>query len=182
MRLEPHSGLPNAPLRHPNRSGLGRGICHDRPALSKQNGPLPTKGDVLPQSGARATGGAHMGGRGESASGIRSGLRSLGRPLPRSLACARNAAISSLPVAEALAAPRPSPSGARVTPLTSRPSGPLTGRIRVPGDKSISHRALMLGALAVGRTHVDGLLEGEDVLRTAAAMRLLGAAVERETS
>ena len=49
----------------------------------------------------------------------------------------------------------------------------------VPGDKSISHRALMLGALAVGETEIQGLLEGEDVLRTAAAMRALGAGVER---
>ncbi|MFK5019660.1 hypothetical protein ACI4CV_28110, partial [Klebsiella pneumoniae] len=44
--------------------------------------------------------------------------------------------------------------------------GPLTGRIRVPGDKSISHRSIMLGALAVGETRVTGLLEGEDVLAT----------------
>jgi 3-phosphoshikimate 1-carboxyvinyltransferase len=50
----------------------------------------------------------------------------------------------------------------------------------VPGDKSISHRALMLGALAVGETPIEGLLEGEDVLRTAAAMRALGAEVIRE--
>jgi 3-phosphoshikimate 1-carboxyvinyltransferase len=50
--------------------------------------------------------------------------------------------------------------------------------MRVPGDKSISHRALMFGALAVGETHISGLLEGEDVLRTAAAMRALGAYVE----
>jgi 3-phosphoshikimate 1-carboxyvinyltransferase len=56
---------------------------------------------------------------------------------------------------------------------------PLSGTIRVPGDKSISHRALMLGALAVGRTEISGLLEGEDVLRTAAAMRAMGAGVER---
>ncbi|MBY0336928.1 MAG: 3-phosphoshikimate 1-carboxyvinyltransferase [Acetobacteraceae bacterium] len=56
---------------------------------------------------------------------------------------------------------------------------PLSGRMRVPGDKSISHRALMFGALAVGTTMIEGLLEGEDVLRTAAAMRLLGAQVER---
>ena len=48
---------------------------------------------------------------------------------------------------------------------------------RVPGDKSISHRALMFGALAVGETRITGLLEGEDVLRTAAAMRALGAEV-----
>ncbi|MDE2404068.1 MAG: 3-phosphoshikimate 1-carboxyvinyltransferase [Sphingomonadales bacterium] len=59
------------------------------------------------------------------------------------------------------------------------PSGPLTGRIRVPGDKSISHRSIMLGALAVGRTHVTGLLEGEDVMATAAAMRAMGATIER---
>lgn len=61
----------------------------------------------------------------------------------------------------------------------SAPSAPLTGRLGVPGDKSISHRALMLGAVAVGTTEVAGLLEGEDVLRTAAAMRALGATVER---
>ena len=59
-------------------------------------------------------------------------------------------------------------------------AGPLTGRIRVPGDKSISHRALMLGSLAVGETRVSGLLEGEDVLATAAAMQAMGATVARE--
>ena len=51
--------------------------------------------------------------------------------------------------------------------------------MRVPGDKSISHRALILGALAVGETRITGLLEGEDVLNTAKAMRALGARVER---
>jgi 3-phosphoshikimate 1-carboxyvinyltransferase len=56
----------------------------------------------------------------------------------------------------------------------------LTGKARVPGDKSISHRALILGALAVGETRIAGLLEGEDVLNTAKAMRALGARVERE--
>lgn len=61
-------------------------------------------------------------------------------------------------------------------------SGPLTGAIRVPGDKSISHRSLMLGALAVGETRVTGLLEGEDVLATAAAMRAMGAQIVREDS
>lgn len=60
------------------------------------------------------------------------------------------------------------------------PSGPLTGTIRVPGDKSISHRSLMLGALAVGETRVTGLLEGEDVLATAQAMRQMGATITRE--
>lgn len=65
-------------------------------------------------------------------------------------------------------------------PLKSQaPAGPLTGRLAVPGDKSISHRALMFGALAVGTTEISGLLEGEDVLCTAAAMRALGAEVER---
>ena len=59
------------------------------------------------------------------------------------------------------------------------PSGPLRGTIRVPGDKSISHRSIMLGALAVGETRVTGLLEGEDVLSTAAAMQAMGASVER---
>jgi 3-phosphoshikimate 1-carboxyvinyltransferase len=55
----------------------------------------------------------------------------------------------------------------------------LRGTIRVPGDKSISHRALMLGSLAVGETSVTGLLEGEDVLATAAAMRAMGTQIER---
>jgi 3-phosphoshikimate 1-carboxyvinyltransferase len=65
-------------------------------------------------------------------------------------------------------------------PLTAtRSLTPLTGRIRVPGDKSISHRALMLGALAVGRTEISGLLEGEDVLATAAAINGLGAYATR---
>jgi 3-phosphoshikimate 1-carboxyvinyltransferase len=65
------------------------------------------------------------------------------------------------------------------TPLEARSSGPLTGKVRVPGDKSISHRALILGALAVGQTRISGLLEGEDVLNTARAMQALGAKVER---
>ena len=65
-------------------------------------------------------------------------------------------------------------------PLVARRSAaPLSGSLRVPGDKSISHRALMFGALAMGETRIAGLLEGEDVLRTAAAMRALGAEVTR---
>ncbi len=60
-----------------------------------------------------------------------------------------------------------------------RASGPLRGTIAVPGDKSISHRSLILGALAVGETRVTGVLEGEDVLATAAAMRAMGADIER---
>jgi 3-phosphoshikimate 1-carboxyvinyltransferase len=67
-----------------------------------------------------------------------------------------------------------------LAPLTAhRPAGPLAGHIRVPGDKSISHRALMFAGLAVGETRISGLLEGEDVLRTAAAMRALGAHVHQ---
>ncbi|AZQ66404.1 3-phosphoshikimate 1-carboxyvinyltransferase [Silicimonas algicola] len=64
-------------------------------------------------------------------------------------------------------------------PLTARKSPPLKGEAKVPGDKSISHRALILGALSVGETKVRGLLEGEDVLATAAAMRAFGAEVTR---
>ena len=64
-------------------------------------------------------------------------------------------------------------------PLISSAAGPLKGTCTVPGDKSISHRALMLGALAVGETSVSGLLEGDDVLATAAALRALGASIER---
>lgn len=64
-------------------------------------------------------------------------------------------------------------------PMTSRKTGPLRGVADVPGDKSISHRALILGALAVGKTRIAGLLEGQDVLDTAAAMRAFGADVTR---
>jgi 3-phosphoshikimate 1-carboxyvinyltransferase len=65
------------------------------------------------------------------------------------------------------------------TPAAFKCDGPLTGRVRVPGDKSISHRSLMLSALAVGESSVEGLLEGEDVLATAAAMRAMGADISR---
>jgi len=67
----------------------------------------------------------------------------------------------------------------RLQPLASGTAGALSGIARVPGDKSISHRSLMLGALAVGETEIHGLLEGEDVLRSAAAMRALGAEAAR---
>ena len=63
--------------------------------------------------------------------------------------------------------------------LAGSPSGPLTGVVRVSGDKSISHRALILGGLASGETRITGLLEGDDVLNTAKAVRALGADVER---
>ncbi|SEM66663.1 3-phosphoshikimate 1-carboxyvinyltransferase [Pseudorhodobacter antarcticus] len=61
--------------------------------------------------------------------------------------------------------------------MTATKSGPLTGRAEVPGDKSISHRALIFGAMAVGETRITGLLEGQDVLDTASAMRAFGAVV-----
>lgn len=65
-------------------------------------------------------------------------------------------------------------------PMSSSPGGPLGGRVRVPGDKSISHRALIVGCLSIGETRVENLLEGEDVLRTADAVRALGGRVARE--
>jgi 3-phosphoshikimate 1-carboxyvinyltransferase len=64
-------------------------------------------------------------------------------------------------------------------PLTARRNGPLKGRIRVPGDKSISIRALILASLAVGETRISSLLEGEDVLNTAQTLRVLGAGLDR---
>lgn len=67
----------------------------------------------------------------------------------------------------------------RAVPLVAAASPPLAGQAEVPGDKSISHRALMFGAVAVGRTQIAGLLEGEDVLRTAQACRAMGARIER---
>jgi 3-phosphoshikimate 1-carboxyvinyltransferase len=65
-------------------------------------------------------------------------------------------------------------------PLTARRSAPISGRVRVPGDKSISHRALILGALATGRTRIAGLLEAEDVMATARAVETLGAQVTHD--
>jgi 3-phosphoshikimate 1-carboxyvinyltransferase len=67
-----------------------------------------------------------------------------------------------------------------VSSLKAKPSSALSGAIGVPGDKSISHRALMIGASAVGETRIEGLLEAEDVLNTAAALRALGAGVRKE--
>ncbi|MFT6774871.1 MAG: 3-phosphoshikimate 1-carboxyvinyltransferase [Paracoccaceae bacterium] len=70
-------------------------------------------------------------------------------------------------------------SGPKV-PLAARAIGPLRGDVTIPGDKSVSHRALILGALAVGHTRIEGLLEGEDVLGTARAMQAFGADVTRD--
>jgi 3-phosphoshikimate 1-carboxyvinyltransferase len=65
-------------------------------------------------------------------------------------------------------------------PFSSHPAAPLSGTTKVPGDKSISHRALLIGAIAIGRTRISGLLEGEDVLATAGALRALGVTITRE--
>lgn len=64
--------------------------------------------------------------------------------------------------------------------LSARPSPTLSGHVRAPGDKSISHRALILAAMAAGETHVEGLLESDDVLATSRAVAMLGATVERK--
>lgn len=69
--------------------------------------------------------------------------------------------------------------GAPAVPASARAAGPLKGQVRVPGDKSVSHRALIFGTLAIGETRISGLLEGEDVLNTAKACAALGAQVER---
>ncbi|MEK9720249.1 MAG: 3-phosphoshikimate 1-carboxyvinyltransferase, partial [Quisquiliibacterium sp.] len=58
------------------------------------------------------------------------------------------------------------------------PGGRLSGRLRVPGDKSISHRSIMLGAIADGTTHVSGFLEGEDAISTMNVFRSLGVQIE----
>ena len=74
----------------------------------------------------------------------------------------------------------PSEADLALRPLTASAAGPLTGRVRVPGDKSISHRALIFGALATGVTRVRGLLEAEDVINTAKALRSAwGAGIEK---
>ena len=67
-------------------------------------------------------------------------------------------------------------------PATFKPAPPLRGRVRIPGDKSISHRALMFSALAEGRSEIEGLLTGEDVLATAAALRAMGAGVSADAN
>ena len=71
----------------------------------------------------------------------------------------------------------PVPGHATAQPMTARKSGPLRGVASVPGDKSISHRALIFGAMALGETRITGLLEGQDVLDTAKAMQAFGATV-----
>lgn len=69
----------------------------------------------------------------------------------------------------------------QANPLSALRAGPLVGRVRVPGDKSISHRALIFGALATGTTRIKGLLEAEDVINTARAVEALGASAEKQS-
>ncbi|HPF78480.1 MAG TPA: 3-phosphoshikimate 1-carboxyvinyltransferase, partial [Alphaproteobacteria bacterium] len=66
------------------------------------------------------------------------------------------------------------------TKLSSSQTTALSGRPVIPGDKSISHRALMLGGMAIGETVIHGMLEGEDVIHTAEAMRAMGADIQRD--
>ena len=68
-----------------------------------------------------------------------------------------------------------------MTGLISAPVSGLNGDVSVPGDKSISHRALMIGGMAVGETTIRGLLLGDDVLRTAAALEAMGVTIERDS-
>ncbi len=70
--------------------------------------------------------------------------------------------------------------GAHLKPAVAQKSGPLAGTVRMPGDKSISHRSFMLGGLASGQTRITGLLEGDDVLATGAAMRAMGAHIRKD--
>ena len=74
---------------------------------------------------------------------------------------------------------RPFPCAGAAMKLVATPGGPLRGEAAIPGDKSCSHRALILGAMAEGTTRISGLLESEDVLATARAVAALGATVER---
>src|SRR5690606_28872568 len=69
--------------------------------------------------------------------------------------------------------------GAVLKPARSLKSANLTGTVRIPGDKSISHRSFMFGGLASGETRITGLLEGEDVINTGKAMRAMGAKIEK---
>jgi 3-phosphoshikimate 1-carboxyvinyltransferase len=91
--------------------------------------------------------------------------------MPEIAVAGRNPLRGSVPV--------PSEADLALRPLTASAAGQLTGRVRVPGDKSISHRALIFGALATGMTRVSGLLEAEDVINTGKVLEALGAKIER---
>ncbi|GCA48199.1 3-phosphoshikimate 1-carboxyvinyltransferase [Sinorhizobium sp. KGO-5] len=70
--------------------------------------------------------------------------------------------------------------GSNPRPATARKSSDLKGTLRIPGDKSISHRSFMFGGLAAGETRITGLLEGEDVINTGKAMQAMGARIRKE--
>ena len=104
-----------------------------------------------------------------------------GVPRPRWVLASGGAPVLSPPGFPSTSAdgPQMSHSATPPRPLSSAKAAPLSGRFRVPGDKSISHRAFMFGAMAEGETLIDGLLEGEDVLATGRAMQALGASIEK---
>ncbi len=105
-------------------------------------------------------------------------MPSLRSQLPRSLAACQNQFMTiAFP---AVSAGRPDAGAAAAAPLRARPACPLGGSVTAPGDKSISHRALILGASAVGETTISGLLEAGDVLATVGALRALGAGIDRD--
>src|SRR5258708_1367042 len=152
MRLVPHSGLAN--------SGSSSGLVGNVVGLWRAPLPQPAR----PVKKERVAGRHWAGREGSAAPGGQGGRVPIRVPglMPPGL----------MPNDHTL----PSNAG----PLSAaRPAAPLAGVAAVPGDKSISHRALMLGALAVGRTEGTGLLGGEDVLATAAALRALGAEIIR---
>lgn len=130
-------------------------MCHERDGLSKAN--LRSTLTLSQRGGAKYAAKAHQ------LHGPAPKLVLIGRRPDKIEAMTANATTQS------------------PAPATARHSTALTGEVRVPGDKSISHRALMLGALAVGTTRAEGLLEGEDVLATAAALRRMGVGITRST-
>lgn len=71
--------------------------------------------------------------------------------------------------------------GSSPRPATAKKSSDLKGTVRIPGDKSISHRSFMFGGLASGETRITGLLEGEDVINTGKAMQAMGARIRKES-
>ena len=140
------------------RTGLDDG-------LAEGAGDWRTAQVVKPRATARANAlGSPCGFRHDSPQKI--ALR--GSPLPRLLRSVKSYQASANLNSESMS-----------QPLTARRSAPISGRVKVPGDKSISHRALILAALAAGRTRIRGLLEAEDVLATARAIGALGAEVTR---
>src|SRR4051812_44897487 len=173
MRFVPHSSLANGgSLMYENRNRAGLSDrprhCHSVCRLSKEKRRQARTALACgcPRKARRSRSAApygptHMGRQGGSG-------ETVSRPFAHS-------ASRTMPHSDISQSASPAPAALTAT----RPRAPLAGTVTVPGDKSISHRALMFGALAVGRTEIAGLLEGEDVLATAAALRAMGAGIER---